>query len=240
MIRIKRFIESISGTELVGPMGPNYGPTNLPSKPNTKDTDVIYSDNYGKAVTYDQYQELYQDYLKKGGKPIHGFNLQNLEIVLLKLNESISGEDITEYFLELSDLGAIVEFDEDFDGKGTPCLEIILVNGYNQYRNTDTFQFIVDLYTLSNNLLDFTVHRNPLDSKSLSEVPISKKINTNIVHKYTKGQIDRLEKLHNLIIKDISLSYSEYEDGPTRGKSFPMFRIKFLNPSINEMVSDKF
>jgi hypothetical protein len=32
--------------------------------------DVVYSDMFGKAVTYDDYQNLYNDYLKKGGTPL--------------------------------------------------------------------------------------------------------------------------------------------------------------------------
>jgi hypothetical protein len=49
-------------------------------------TDVIFSDLFGKAVTYDDYQNLYNDYLKKGGTPLQGFNLENLDKVLGVLN----------------------------------------------------------------------------------------------------------------------------------------------------------
>jgi len=49
-------------------------------------SDVIYSDLFGKAVTYDDYQNLYNDYLKKGGSPLQGFNLENLDKVLGVLN----------------------------------------------------------------------------------------------------------------------------------------------------------
>jgi hypothetical protein len=48
--------------------------------------DVVYSDIFGKAVTYDDYQNLYNDYLKKGGTPLQVFNLENLDKVLGVLN----------------------------------------------------------------------------------------------------------------------------------------------------------
>lgn len=83
--RFREFNEAISGTEITVSMGPNYGPVNLPHLPMKKDTDVIYSDNYGKMYTQDQYQGIYLDYLKMGNPPLDGFNLKNLEIVLSKL-----------------------------------------------------------------------------------------------------------------------------------------------------------
>ncbi len=85
---IKNFLEfreSISGTEITMSMGPNYGPVGLPHKPNSKDTEVIYSDRFGKIYTQDQYQEIYQDYLKMGNQPLNGFTLNNLELVLSKM-----------------------------------------------------------------------------------------------------------------------------------------------------------
>lgn len=86
--KYQSFIESISGTELVGKhMGPNYPENELPSTIKSKDTEVIYSDVYGKIVSQNEYGDLYNDYLKKGGSPLQGFNLENLDIVLSKLNE---------------------------------------------------------------------------------------------------------------------------------------------------------
>jgi len=81
-----QFLEAISGTELVGHMGPNYGEeVNSPMK-KLGMSDVIYSDKFGKMVLYDDYQDLYMDYLKKGGSPLQGFNLENLDKVLGVLN----------------------------------------------------------------------------------------------------------------------------------------------------------
>jgi len=83
----KSFLEAISGWELVGHMGPNYGEQeNSPIK-KAGMTDVLYSDAFGRMVTYDEYQNLYNDYLKKGGSPLQGFNLENLDKVLGVLNE---------------------------------------------------------------------------------------------------------------------------------------------------------
>ena len=82
------FLESISGTELVGHMGPNYGEEDNAPMKKIGITDVIYSDIFGRIVTYDEYQDLYFNYLKNGGTPLEGFNLENLNKVLNDLNES--------------------------------------------------------------------------------------------------------------------------------------------------------
>ena len=82
--KYKQFIkEEISGTELVGPIGPAYGETGLQNKTiDADDTNVIYSDLDGSIYTYDEYNNLYNDYLKKGGSPLHGFNKQNIDTIL--------------------------------------------------------------------------------------------------------------------------------------------------------------
>jgi len=70
-------------TAPVGPMGPNYGSIKLRNSTiSTDDTEVIYSDIDSRIYTYDDYQEIYQDYLKKGGKPLQGFNQENLTKIL--------------------------------------------------------------------------------------------------------------------------------------------------------------
>ena len=71
-------------TAPVGPMGPNYGSIKLRNSTiDTRSTEVIYSEIDSKIYTYDDYQQLYQDYLKKGGKPLQGFNQENLNTILL-------------------------------------------------------------------------------------------------------------------------------------------------------------
>lgn len=84
---IKKFkdfsINEVSGTELVGPVGPAYGETGIQNKTLTgSDTAVIYCDLDGKFYTRDEYNELYIDYLKNGGKPLQGFSLKNIETIL--------------------------------------------------------------------------------------------------------------------------------------------------------------
>ena len=82
--RFKDFIsEEISGTELIGPVGPAYGDTGLPNKTiSSHDTNVIYSDLDGNFYTIDEYNNLYGDYLKNGGPPLHGFSKENIDIIL--------------------------------------------------------------------------------------------------------------------------------------------------------------
>lgn len=82
--KFNQFIkEEISGTELVGPVGPAYGETRLQNKTiNSFDTNVIYSDLDSKIYTIDEYNDLYQDYLKVGGKPLDGFTKENIDIIL--------------------------------------------------------------------------------------------------------------------------------------------------------------
>ncbi len=75
--------EEVSGTELVGPVGPAYGETRLQNKTVTShDTNVIYCDLDSKFYTIDDYNNIYQDYLKKGGKPLDGFSLENIISIL--------------------------------------------------------------------------------------------------------------------------------------------------------------
>lgn len=82
--KFEEFInEAISGTELVGPIGPSYGETGLQNKTiNSHDTNVIYSDLDDKFYTEDDYNQLYNDYLKNGGKPLTGFSKENIDTIL--------------------------------------------------------------------------------------------------------------------------------------------------------------
>lgn len=84
----KQFNEEVSGTELVGPVGPAYGETRLQNK--TVDfhaTNVILSQLDNKFYTIDEYNELYNQYLKLGGKPLDGFNKENLETIIEFINQ---------------------------------------------------------------------------------------------------------------------------------------------------------
>jgi hypothetical protein len=83
----KSFSEGISGWELVGPVGPNYGEQDNSPMKKPGMSDVLYSEPFETLVTLDEYQNLYNDYLKKGGNPLQGFNLENLNKVLVVLNQ---------------------------------------------------------------------------------------------------------------------------------------------------------
>jgi len=84
--RFEDFIkEEVSGTELVGPMGPAYGETSTQNKTVTShDTNVIYCDLDSKFYTIDDYNNIYQEYLKNGGKPLDGFSLENIIEIIKK------------------------------------------------------------------------------------------------------------------------------------------------------------
>ena len=84
--RFEDFIkEEVSGTELVGPVGPAYGETRLQNKNiSYHDTNVIYCDLDSKFYTIDDYNAIYQEYLKNGGKPLDGFSLENIIEILKK------------------------------------------------------------------------------------------------------------------------------------------------------------
>ncbi len=85
--RIRKFIdfikEEVSGTELVGPMGPGYGETGLQNKTvNAHDTAVIFCDLDSKFYTIDDYNNIYGEYLKNGGNPLDGFSIENIIEIL--------------------------------------------------------------------------------------------------------------------------------------------------------------
>jgi len=86
-IKIKNFEqfinEEISGTELVGPVGPAYGETRTQNKTvSYHDTKVIYCDLDSKFYTIDDYNNIYQNYLKNGGSPLEGISLDNIVSIL--------------------------------------------------------------------------------------------------------------------------------------------------------------
>lgn len=78
----KQFNEAISGTELLGSFGPG---TEMSNKKITSDMvgdEIIYSELTGILYTQDDYNILYNEYLKKGGTPLIGFNKENLETII--------------------------------------------------------------------------------------------------------------------------------------------------------------
>jgi hypothetical protein len=92
VMRIKsfyKFISEVNGTELVGmEMGTGFGTTSLDNNTiDSGDTTVIFSDLDSKFYTIDDYNQLYQDYLKVGGSPLQEFNKENLEKIIVFLQE---------------------------------------------------------------------------------------------------------------------------------------------------------
>lgn len=94
VLRYRKFLEAISGTELVTPIGPNYPSQKIPLTLSRNQTEVIFSDITSEFYTNDDYQSLYIDYLKRGGSPMFGFNRENLERILSsKINEGSNEND---------------------------------------------------------------------------------------------------------------------------------------------------
>jgi len=82
-MKIKSFKESISGWELVGKdMGPNYPDQKLASTLTNNDTSVLLGSD-GKLYSEDEFDDLYNLYLKSGGKEnISDFNQKNLDTII--------------------------------------------------------------------------------------------------------------------------------------------------------------
>lgn len=85
----KDYFESISGIEIIGKIGPNYGEDKLPITLTKKNTEIICSDVDNKFYTYDDYENVYRDYIEKGGSPLFGFNKKNLDFIINYLNKAI-------------------------------------------------------------------------------------------------------------------------------------------------------
>lgn len=84
----KEFNEAISGTMDLAPYGPGFPRSEFPPTIGQKETSVLFSNITQEFYTEDDYQNLYQEYLKTGAEPLQGgFNLDNLEIVIDQLNQ---------------------------------------------------------------------------------------------------------------------------------------------------------
>lgn len=88
-MKIKKFreFESISGWELVGQhvMGPNYGEQKLAVTLASSDTETLMGMD-GNFYTYDDYQDLYNNYQKSGGKSnLKDFTKHNLDTILSEI-----------------------------------------------------------------------------------------------------------------------------------------------------------
>lgn len=79
----KQYSESISGWELVGKhMGPGYPEQELQIPLSKVSTEVISASN-GEIYTWDDYRDLWNEYLKLGGKKnISEFTKGNLDEII--------------------------------------------------------------------------------------------------------------------------------------------------------------
>jgi hypothetical protein len=79
----KNFIrEAISGTYDISPLGPGMPRQELILPHGTLKDRIIWIERLDKFFTQDDWYEIYNNYLKMGGKPLFGFNHENLEKVL--------------------------------------------------------------------------------------------------------------------------------------------------------------
>ena len=94
---IKRFSdfikEEVSGTELIGPMGPAYGETGLQNKTVTShDTNEIFCEFDNRFYNIDDYNNIYGEYLKTPEgieNPLDGFSLDNIVAILQVINPDL-------------------------------------------------------------------------------------------------------------------------------------------------------
>jgi hypothetical protein len=92
--KIKNFTqfvkEAISGTYDISPLGPNMPRQELKLPAGTLKDEIVWLDGYDKFYTRDDFEEIYNEYLKAGGSPLFEFTKQNLQIILQFLEEKNS------------------------------------------------------------------------------------------------------------------------------------------------------
>jgi hypothetical protein len=76
-----QYLEAVNGNELIMPHTPNMPDLELRPTLSKSQTEVL-SDKEGNFYTYDDFQNLHQDYLKSGGSGCQDFNKENLDIIL--------------------------------------------------------------------------------------------------------------------------------------------------------------
>lgn len=76
----KKHLEAANGTDMIGKYELGVVP-HVPSSLSAEDTDII-ADTSGNVYSQNEYQDLYFDYLKRGGTPLNGFTQENLLKVL--------------------------------------------------------------------------------------------------------------------------------------------------------------
>lgn len=91
--KYNQFIEENVGYGIVGSVGPGYGETGLQNKTvNSHDTNEIFCDVDNKFYNIDDYNNIYQEYLKtpEGSKnPLEGFSQDNIVTILQVINPDL-------------------------------------------------------------------------------------------------------------------------------------------------------
>lgn len=88
--KYNKFIEENVGYGIVGQVGVGYGETGLQNKTvNSHDTNEIFCEFDSKFYNIDDYNNIYQEYLKKGEKPLDGFSLDNIITILQVINPDL-------------------------------------------------------------------------------------------------------------------------------------------------------
>lgn len=80
-----RFSESISGTEMIGPVGPVYGRPILRPGLDAGDVTMLQCDVDGKMYTKEDYDNLHRLYVAAGNEPLDGFSKANLDMMAAEL-----------------------------------------------------------------------------------------------------------------------------------------------------------
>lgn len=86
MIKKWREFNEASGTEELISLGPASNRTQQQITLDRGDTEMVYTELTDKVYSFDEYEQLYNDFLKVGGRPLFGFNRTNLDEVILTLN----------------------------------------------------------------------------------------------------------------------------------------------------------
>ena len=88
-----KFIDENVGYGIVGSVGPGYGETGLQNKTvNSHDTNEILCDIDNKFYNIDDYNNIYQEYLKTpegSKKPLEGFSQDNIVAILQVINPEL-------------------------------------------------------------------------------------------------------------------------------------------------------
>ncbi len=87
MIKNWKEFNEASGTEEMISLGPASHRTQQQVTMDKGDTEMVYTEITDRIYSFDEYSQLYNDYLKVGGRPLFGFNRTNLDEVLLTLND---------------------------------------------------------------------------------------------------------------------------------------------------------